>query len=176
MVFKRVFAGSINGYNVVSLTLDDEERIQQFLIECSDYQLLESGLPPQHGDARSFLFDLPPNKTLDDKYTFAIEKNSRIISILDVIRDYKAKDQWWIGLLLISPSMRGKGLGRQVINYIIENLSAFGVKEIQLAVLEENEAGFIFWQKMGFKQTKIIYGRRYGLKIHNLIVMSRPLI
>jgi hypothetical protein len=28
---------------------------------------------------------------------------------------------------------------------------------------------------MGFHQTETIYGRRHELKIHNLLVMSRPL-
>jgi len=174
-VFQNIFIGTVRGYEVVPLTVDDEERIQQFLIECSDYQMLESGRPVQPGDAHAFLYDLPPGKTLDEKFTFAIEKDTRIIALLDVLRDYKAKDSWWIGLLLISPSMRGKGLGRKIMDYIIKNLTRDGVREIQLAVLEENEAGLLFWQKMGFQQTEIIYGRRHELKIHNLLVMSRPL-
>jgi GNAT superfamily N-acetyltransferase len=174
-VFEEIFSGSIEGYEIVPLSVDDEERIQQFLVECSDYQMLESGQPVQPGDAHAYLFDLPPNKTMDDKFTFAIEKDTRIIALLDVLRDYKAKDNWWIGLLLISPSLRGKGLGRQIIDYIIQNLTRDGVREIQLAVLEENEAGLLFWQKMGFQQTEFVYGRRHGLKIHNLLVMSCPL-
>jgi len=174
-VFQNIFTGTIRGYGVIPLTVDDEERIQQFLVDCSDYQMMESGRPVQLGDAHAFLYDLPPGKILDDKFTFAIEKDTRIVAILDVLRDYKTKDSWWIGLLLISPSMRGKGLGRKIIDYIIKNLTRDGVKDIQLAVLEENEAGLQFWQKMGFQQTEIIYGRRHELKIHNLLVMSRPL-
>jgi len=174
-VFQNIFTGTIRGYEVIPLTVDDEERIQQFLVDCSDYQWMESGRPVLPEDAHAFLYDLPPGKNLEDKFTFSIEKDTRIIAIFDVLRDYKAKDNWWIGLLLIAPSIRGKGLGRKIVDYIIKNLIRNGVRTVQLAVLEENEAGLLFWQKMGFRQTEIIYGRRHGLKIHNLLVMSRPL-
>ncbi len=153
----------------------DEERIQDFLVECEDYQLMESGRSVQPGDALDFLFDLPPKKSLDDKFTFAVEQNSRIVAILDLMRDYRDSTSWWIGLLLLSPSMRGKGLGSKIVQYLVKNLSALGVHQIQLAVLEENSAGYAFWQKMGFQQIEIIHGRRHGNKIHNLLVMARRL-
>lgn len=175
-LFVDVFKGSIDGYKIVPLSVEDEDRIYQFLVECDDYQLLESGRHVLPEDAHDFLFDLPPKKSLDDKFTFSVEKDSRIIALLDLIRDYKGKNTWWIGLLLISPSTRGNGLGRLIIDYIVKNLTVLGVREIQLAVLEENKDGYSFWEKMGFKQTEIVYGRRHGLKIHNLLVMSRPLV
>jgi GNAT superfamily N-acetyltransferase len=172
----EVFKGSIDGYQIVPLSVEDEDRIFQFLVECDDYQQMECGRPVLPEDAHACLFDLPPNKRLDDKFTFSVENDSHIIALLDLIRDYKGKNTWWIGLLLISPAMRGKGLGSQIIDYIARNLAAIGVREIQLAVLEENKTGYSFWQKMGFKQTEVVYGRRHGLKIHNLLVMARPLI
>ncbi|BCY17077.1 MAG: GNAT family N-acetyltransferase [Chloroflexi bacterium] len=174
-LFVDVFHGAIPGYQIVPLTPVDEDRIQEFLVECEDYQFIESGRFVQPGDANAFLFDLPPGKTLDDKFTFAIEKKSQIVALLDLMRGYKDKNSWWIGLLLISPSMRGKGLGRMIVDYLVKNLSAIGVHQIQLAVLEENTAGYAFWQKMGFQQIEIIHGRRHGLKIHNLLVMTRNL-
>ena len=174
-LFIDVFHGTIPGFRIVPLLPVDEDRIQNFLIECEDYQYMECGRAVQPGDAHTYLFDLPPGKSLDDKFTFAIEEKSRIVAILDLMRGYKDKNSWWIGLLLISPAMRGKGLGRRIVDYLVKNLSAIGVHQIQLAVLEENSAGYVFWQKMGFQQIEVIHGRRHGLKIHNLLVLSRNL-
>jgi GNAT superfamily N-acetyltransferase len=175
-LFIDVFKGSIDGYQIVPLSTSDEDRIHNFLIECEDYQQLECGRPVQPEDAHAYLFDLPPGKTLDDKFTFSIEKSGQIIALLDILRDYKGENNWWIGLLLILPAMRGLGVGRKILDFLVENMKRNGVKEIRLAVLEENKPGFQFWQKMGFKQIEVVYGRRHGLKIHNLIVMSRALV
>jgi GNAT superfamily N-acetyltransferase len=175
-LFIDVFTGSIDGFQIVPLTTTDEDRIYNFLVECNDYQQMECGRPVQPSDAHACLFDLPPGKTIDDKFTFSVESGGRIIALLDILRDYKGKNNWWIGLVLISPAMRGKGIGRQILDYLVDNLKRNGVKEIQLAVLEENKSGHLFWQKMGFNQIEVVYGRRHGLKIHNLIVMSRSLV
>jgi GNAT superfamily N-acetyltransferase len=172
----EIFKGSINGYQVVPLSTKDEDRIHQFLVECDDYQQMECGRPVQPEDAHAYLFDLPPEKSLDDKFTFSVENSGRIIALVDVLRDYKGKNIWWIGLLLISPAMRGKGVGRQILDYIVNNLKENGVHEVRLAVLEENKTGYLFWQKMGFTQIEMIYRRRYGLKTHNLLVMTRLLV
>lgn len=172
-VFKK---GSIDGYKVTPLNSDDENRIQEFLLECEDYEILETGRGVEPGDARAMLTDLPPNKILADKYVFSVEQGGRMVAVLDIIQNYKAPGTWWIGLLLISPSMRGKGLGSLIVEYIFENLAENSVKEIQLAVLEENEAGRVFWKKMGFKHVETVYGRRHGLKVHNLLVMSRRVV
>ena len=174
-LFAEVFRGTIPGYRIVPLSPVDEERILDFLVECEDYQLMESGRSVQPGDALAYLYDLPPMKPLNDKFTFAVEQNSRIVAILDLMRGYRDCNSWWIGLLLLSPSMRGKGLGRKIVDYLVKNLSALGVHQIQLAVLEENSAGYAFWQKMGFQQIEINHGRRHGNKIHNLLVMARRL-
>lgn len=174
-LFVDVFHGTIPGFRIVPLLPVDEDRIQDFLLECEDYQYMECGRPVQPGDAHAFLFDLPPGKSLDDKFTFAVEHNSRIVAILDLLRGYRVKNSWWIGLLLISPAMRGKGLGRRIVDYLVKNLSTIGVDQIQLGVLEENVMGLEFWQKMGFQLVEINHGRRHGLKIHNVLVMTRKL-
>jgi ribosomal protein S18 acetylase RimI-like enzyme len=46
-------------------------------------------------------------------------------------------------------------------------------REIRLGVLEENKAGYAFWQRMGFKHFDTKPNRRFGEKIHTVIVMQK---
>jgi GNAT superfamily N-acetyltransferase len=175
--FEETFSkGTIPGCTIKPLFLEDEADIQQFLEECSDYKMIECGQPVQPEDARSFLLDLPPGKTLEDKFVFAIEKEARIIALVDVLMNYKDENIWWIGLLLIHPDMRGKGMGRQIVNFLRDNFIQQGVREIRLGVLEENIPGQIFRKRMGFNPVELVPNRQYGIKNHTVIVMSQQLI
>jgi ribosomal protein S18 acetylase RimI-like enzyme len=164
--FEETFSkGTIPGCTIRPLFLEDKTDIQNFLGECSDYKIMECGQPVQPEDAMSFLFDIPPEKTLDDKFVFAIEKEARIVALVDVLMNYKEENVWWIGLLLIHPDMRGKGMGRQIVDFLRENFIHQGVREIRMGVLEENTPGQIFWKRMGFNPIELIPNRQYGIKI-----------
>lgn len=132
-------------------------------------------MPPQAGDGSSFLIDLPPGKTQVDKFAFILEKNDRIIGLLDIVRDYPANNIWWIGLFLIHPQFRGKGLGKQVVQMLCRSLQKYGAYEIRLGVLEENTSGYRFWQNSGFLQIETKPGRQFGNKTHTVFVMGRIL-
>jgi ribosomal protein S18 acetylase RimI-like enzyme len=175
--FEETFSkGTIPGCTIRPLFLEDESDILHFLEECSDYKMMECGQPVQPEDARSFLFDIPPEKNLDDKFVFAIEINARIIALVDVLMNYKGENVWWIGLLLIHPDMRDKGLGRQIVDFLRDNFIHQNVREIRLGVLEENIPGQFFWKRMGFNPVELIPNRQFGIKNHTLIVMSKQLI
>jgi GNAT superfamily N-acetyltransferase len=163
---------AISGYLIKPLTLDDESEIQAFLEECVEYKRMESGELPQPDDARLFLTDLPPGKTLEDKFCLAVEKDTRIVALIDIMKNYPVYGFWWIGLLLIHPQEQGKGLGRKISNIILSQLSREDVQEIQLGVLEENEKGYEFWQKMGFHEILRKSDRIFGQKTHTVIIMA----
>ena len=119
--------------------------------------------------------DLPPSKTLDDKFIYGVYRNKKIVALLDILRDYPEKDIWWIGLMLIHPLYRGSGLGRTIYSAVEGSIHQMGVKEIRLGVLEENASGYGFWQRMGFIQIDSKPGRVFGKKIHTVQIMSKTI-
>jgi ribosomal protein S18 acetylase RimI-like enzyme len=161
-------------FTVSRLTMDDVENIQKFLETCSDYSILENGRPPQAGDSIKLMTEVPPNKPFEDKFLFAIENKNTIAAILDVLLGYPGENILWIGLLLIHPDMRGKGLGRKIIQSLTEVLKRTEFTEIQLGVLKENQAGYKFWQNIGFQQIDLKPARQFGHKTHTVIVMAMP--
>jgi ribosomal protein S18 acetylase RimI-like enzyme len=160
-------------YTFRRLTSLDEQSIQHFLETCEDFALLEGGISPQPGDGARFLQDNPPGKTLEDKFAFTIEKDKRIIALLDLVRGYPEENIWWIGLFLMDPEFRGRGIGRLVVQNLCDSIQQKGAKEIRLGVLEENQPGIRFWSKAGFSVLEIKPGREFGKKIHTVIVMQK---
>ncbi|MCL2638081.1 MAG: GNAT family N-acetyltransferase [Oscillospiraceae bacterium] len=53
--------------------------------------------------------------------------------------------------LAVSKENRKKGLGRALVDKALEALKSEGIRSVLAFVLESNETGNIFWDKIGFK-------------------------
>ena len=96
-----------------------------------------------------------------------------LIGLADIIRDYPGVGDWWLGLLLIDPDYRGKGLGRQVYTAYESWAAKQGAQRIYLGVIEENHTAHRFWQGLGFKEIKRRPPTRFGDREHIVIVMMK---
>lgn len=56
---------------------------------------------------------------------------------------------WKLNKIYILPSQQGKGTGRFIINYIVEEIKPKNAKALQLQVNRENKAK-LFYEKLGF--------------------------
>src|SRR6266704_116523 len=73
------------------------------------------GLPPGPSMAQDLARALPPGKEYDDKFLLGIFAGPQeLVGVLDVIRDYPAQGEWWLGVLMLDPARRGQGLGESV--------------------------------------------------------------
>ena len=76
--------------------------------------------------------------------------------------------------MMLSPEQRGQGLG-SVFYQAFENwVSAQGVKQVSLSVIEANKLGLQFWKSLGFEVIRKTEPRQFGNKTHAVYVMSRP--
>ncbi len=66
----------------------------------------------------------------------------------------------------IIPEYRGKGLGKEMLLQITENLISKGYKDIIIEVDSKNQAAFELYKKCGFKVAVSYDYFRYTLKIH----------
>ncbi|OUS76111.1 hypothetical protein B1748_14985 [Paenibacillus sp. MY03] len=68
----------------------------------------------------------------------------------------------YIGLIMVHPDYRGKGLGKRLLKYVEEHLKSKGLKTIYSSS-QVNEADPQEWhRKMGFKECGIINGINEG--------------
>jgi GNAT superfamily N-acetyltransferase len=151
MYDKKKVIFKAEGYSAVQLGEDDIPDLQDLLERASDYELLISGEPPSPWAAQELLDDCPPGKALEDKFALGIiDGSATLIGVLDVVRDYPEPGVWWIGLLLLDPGKRRRGLG-QVIYHSFEQWAAqSGAIQIGLGVVEKNVHATRFWNRLGF--------------------------
>jgi GNAT superfamily N-acetyltransferase len=98
-----------------------------------------------------------------------------LIGLIDAVEGYPDEGAWWLGLMLIDPEYRGKGLGHKLYqafeNWILEQ----GAVGVCLGVVEENDKALAFWGSLGFQEHDRQPSRQFGDKTHAIITMVRYL-
>jgi ribosomal protein S18 acetylase RimI-like enzyme len=132
----------------------DETRtaeLQAFYESCRDYFELVTGQPPGPEEAAELLRAVPKGKTHDDKFVIGLfDAPGHLVGVLDVIRDFPRRAEWYLGLLLFEPRLRGNRLGDRVYHRLEEWIRAQNGSAIHLVVEEVNPGALRFWERMGF--------------------------
>lgn len=167
---------SVPDHRISYLRSEDIPVIQHFLEQCNDFNILITGLPVSSNDSNDLLLDHPKGVPLKNKLTIEIyNADNQLIAISDTIRDYPEPGIWWIGLLLILPIHRNKGLGSLVYKSMESWINRSGASDIMLGVIEENIPGKLFWTEMGFTEIQRRPKKKFGIKDHVVIVMKKHL-
>ncbi len=162
----------IPGYQVRILAPETIPALQGLLEHCADYSHILTGEKPSSTAAENLLSGTPPGRTAADKAVIGIfNEDESMVGVLDAIHSYPGEDCWWVGLLLLDPIIRNKGLGRQFYQAFEQWVGQLGAKNIYLGVVEENERAFRFWQSMGFEIVERQPPRRIGKKEQIVITM-----
>jgi ribosomal protein S18 acetylase RimI-like enzyme len=133
--------------------LDETRRaeLQAFYEGCRDYFELVTGQPPGPEEAAELLRAVPRGKTHDDKFVIGLfDAPGHLVGVLDVIRDYPSPGEWYLGLLLFEPRLRGNRLGDRVYHRLEEWIRAQDGSAVHLVVEEVNPGALRFWERMGF--------------------------
>lgn len=129
-----------------------------------------------------FLLKMDRNIEIEKKYK-NIENNEIIVAEYNyeivgfcIYRDYikNEKDKniadCEISSLYVKPELKRKGIGKKLMNYVIDDLKSKGKKKIILGCLKENYQSRAFYEKMGCKflnSDKSQFGdREYELVIY----------
>jgi GNAT superfamily N-acetyltransferase len=167
----------IPGYDIGLLGTETIPKLQGLLERCADYHLLVSGEPPGSLAAESLLTECPPGYSGEDKVIIGIyTTDANLVGMLDAIRGYPQAECWWVGLLLIDPLFRNKGLGRLIYQSFEQWAGQLGAKTILIGVIEENERACRFWKQMGFEILEKQPPRQFGLNNQVVITMVRYLM
>ncbi|MGB8213909.1 MAG: GNAT family N-acetyltransferase [Anaerolineales bacterium] len=126
--------------------------------------------------AQEIYRSVPEGKSLNDKFLYGLlDRKGGIVGVLEGIRDYPNGATWWIGLLMLAPKVRGNGLGRKIIESFSEYVRSEQGITIMLGVVEENQAAYHFWEKLGFELVHQTEPRPFGKKIQTVYVMQLKL-
>ena len=159
-------------YEIYRLSDKNVGEVQRLCESCSDFSELIEGRPPEKDAGQRIRSDLPPGKEQKDKYVFGVYKESNsLIAVIDIIKDYKVEGEWVVGLLMIDPSERGKGLGSNLHKLIKEWVRKEKGVKLTLGVVEDNRVGYRFWEKIGYMETHRVKSV-FGDKEHTVIGMG----
>ncbi len=163
-------------YCVRLLSPEDEVSVQNLCERCADFSMLIEGRLPEKSAGHDILFDLPPNKDLEDKYVIGVYKkeSSPLIAVIDLIKDYKNPGEWTMGLMMIDPDERGQRLGRTLQEFVKTLVLEHRGKVLRIGVVEENSRAYKFWREMGYAEVDRV-SMTFGNKTHRVIVMNLPL-
>ncbi len=161
-------------YAVRKLQSVDAEALQALCERCADFVMLVEGQDVSPDGAEELFQDLPPGRSIADKFLYGVfDRSGRMDGVLEGCRNYPDEGTWWIGLLMFAPEARGRGLGRMVVESFAEHVRAEHGPAIMLGVVEDNQAAYDFWQRLGFEVVRTTEPRTFGQKVQAVHVMRR---
>jgi GNAT superfamily N-acetyltransferase len=132
--------------NLRDLTPADAAAVQTVYDRSDDYFEL-IGEPA--GDAADLWHGLPPEADPAKLSVHAVG-DPEAVGVVAVLRDWPRPATWLIGLLLLEPAVRGRGLGPQVVAEVEARARAAGADRLRVAVIPGNDPALAFWQRLGF--------------------------
>ena len=97
------------------------------------------------------------------KHVFGLLEAGEVFAVVDLLQGHPTFSEWVIGLLLIDPAHRRKGIGRQLAGAIIEWITDSGGTVVRLVVQQQNPGALAFWKRLGFEveyETEPAVGQR----------------
>lgn len=165
-----------SGLRARRLTDADAGALQALCEACADYFGLDYGQPAGPDEARSLLAELPPGKGLGDKFFFGLfTPRPRLCGALDLLRDFREPGEWYLGLLLLEPGARGRGVGETVLRAAEDWVRGQGARRMRLACAEQNTGGRRFWERCGYRVEKRFPPRVMGARETVLLELVRAL-
>ena len=130
---------------------DDRPALRDFYDRAQDYIILETGLAPSDETSDELFQNAPPGGDPAEGIRLGLFDDQGLIrGVCEQSFGYPNPDSSYLGLLILSPELRGSGYGP----ILFERMKTTAIKkncgELFVAVLAPNIRGRAFWERMGF--------------------------
>ena len=164
------------GLRAVRLSVDAAPAVQRLLERCTDYYELVEGRSPASDAAIEELTGGPPERIPHDLVCLGLlAEPDALVGVIGALRNHRRPDQWYLGLMLLDPDYRGRGVGRACYQAFEGWIASQGVDSALVAVVEANTRAAKFWQSLGFGWPRCYPERTIGLRRHVLIEFEKSL-
>ncbi|MGW4565632.1 GNAT family N-acetyltransferase [Streptomyces sp. NPDC004561] len=126
----------------------DEEPLLRLFEECEDWFVAATGLPSGPGDVQSLFYAMPEGASPDDKVLLVLERDGVVAGVVDAVRDHPEPGAVAVGLFLLAPWARGRGLGRALAVSLLARAEDASV--VTATVPPGWRPGECFLQRLGF--------------------------
>ena len=141
----------VEGVEIAALGPGDVADLQALLERCEDFEVLVTGAPAAPDAAEKLMAVAPPGHPMAKKQVLGVRRDGALIGAIDLLRDYPAPGEWYIGLLLLQPDARNNRLGRRIVDALVVWVVRQEGRYLRLAVQDVNVGGARFWRRCGFR-------------------------
>jgi ribosomal protein S18 acetylase RimI-like enzyme len=116
---------------------------------------------------------LPEGKSnYDDKFVLGVSGTGEALDgVVDIIRDEPVAGEWNVGLFLLAPDVRRRGLGTALWREVRKWARERGARLIRAGVAEWNEPGVSFVRSLGLRDETVVDDYRAYSRRGRLLVM-----
>jgi GNAT superfamily N-acetyltransferase len=160
-----------------AVTDSDADQIQAMFESDPGYFELTQGAPPGPAEVQSLVTALPPDgdRGYEDKFLFILLDGDDVVGVVDLIRNYPTPSTWYLGLIFLVPTQRGKGLGRAVLRGLYTWIAAQGGTALRLGVVEGNERARWLYASEGFVFQTAREPDPTVRRVRRVLVLERPI-
>lgn len=170
----RPIAFSTQTHSARYLTREDIPAIQALLERCQEFWWISEGRMVPADAASSTFSDAPPDYDPSRMIILGIfSPAGHLEGVITTPPDYPEEGSWYIGLMVLDPEVRGRGLGEAVYRAFEAWVASKGGRRILLAVVDDNPRGRSFWERMGFTPLRAVAPRLHGAKVQGMLEMER---
>jgi ribosomal protein S18 acetylase RimI-like enzyme len=122
--------------------------------------------------ARAFVSnsDRPPaTRTEQARSSLLLDGPGAIVGLLQIYEGHPTASSWYVGLLVLDPSLRGQGHGSHVVRDLLGEADRHRVADIRVAIDSLNVDALRFWHGLGFDRIEKIVTRDPGYTLVELV-------
>jgi RimJ/RimL family protein N-acetyltransferase len=163
--------------SVKNLAINDADILQQLYEKCADYNYLIEEQPPSATAALEEFTAIPDGKTLDDKYILGIfNSQNELIGLIEGMRNYPEEKVWWVGLIMLAPAHRCKGLLYPLLKQFEQYIANQGMDYVMASIIETNSKVLRLWKRMGFKIVRQVERQQPNTASHLWFIVRRKVL
>lgn len=134
-----------------------EENIYEVLEVCLENPHFYKHCPPMatYESLCRDLKNLPPRKTMEDKFYIGFYDEAKLVAVMDLILGYPNNQTIFIGFFMMNKKYQGKGIGSQIIKDVLEYFVS-DYKYVRLGYILGNKESEGFWLKNQFQPTGVV--------------------
>jgi phosphoserine phosphatase/GNAT superfamily N-acetyltransferase len=156
---------------LVELGAGDLPALQALFERCTAFFQLVHGAPPRRDEAARWLAESDPGQAPGGRRAFGLlDDEGRLVGAVDVARDVPVPQEYWLGTMVIEPSIRGVGLGAWFHAQLLDWIKAQGARGVQLCVQRQNPGALRFWAREGYEEIGFA-SVRSGDREHEVVKM-----
>ncbi len=145
--------GPGHAYTTRLLAPPDLGALQSLFERGADYFEIVTGAPPAADEAPRAFVAGPPQKSVNDKRVIGIfAADDTLVGVLDALTDWPEPGEWTMGMLLLDPAHRHRGLGRGTLDAYERWAATEGARRVRTAVVAQHAEGVAFLERAGYER------------------------